>query len=230
MPLPRRHFLLAALMLGSASAAMVLKPEPVKIDPSRRVDYETIIPASFGTWTLLPASLGAVVNPQAQEMLDRLYSQIVSRVYLDSVTGKTIMLSLAYGEEQNKQSQVHLPEVCYPAQGFQMRRARDEQLKTSHGLLPIKRLEATLGARNEPITYWIRIGDHLVRGGLEQKVTTIREGLAGRVADGILFRVSSIDQDARLAYALQDRFITQLLSAVDPNRRHLLIGGLANAS
>mgnify|MGYP000496771242 CR=1 FL=1 len=53
-----------------------------------------------------------------QEMLARLYSQVVSRVYLDSTTGKTVMLSLAYGEEQNKQSQVHLPEVCYPAQGF----------------------------------------------------------------------------------------------------------------
>ncbi|MCW5640843.1 MAG: EpsI family protein [Rhodoferax sp.] len=230
MSFPRRHVLLAALMIGSASAAMVLKPTPVKIDPSQRVDYETIIPMAFGTWTALPSNLGAVVNPQAQEVLDRLYSQIVSRVYLDSVTGKTIMLSLAYGEEQNKQSQVHLPEVCYPAQGFQMRRASDEQLKTDLGVLPIKRLEASLGSRNEPITYWIRIGDHLVRGGYEQKITTIREGFAGRVADGILFRVSSIDQDARQAYALQDRFVTQLLSAVDPKVRHLLIGALAGTS
>lgn len=217
-------------MLASAAGAVILKPVPIKIDPSQRVDYEAIIPERFGTWTVLPANMGAVVNPQAQAELDRLYSQIVSRVYIDATTGKTIMLSVAYGEEQNKQSQVHLPEVCYPAQGFQMRGARNDELAYAQGNLPVKRLEASLGSRHEPITYWIRIGDHLVRGGLEQKITTIREGFAGRVADGILFRVSSIDQDVTQAYALQDRFVTQLLEAVDPSVLHLLIGRLANPS
>jgi len=227
MSLRRRNLLLSALMLGSAAGAVMLKPTPVKIDPTQRVDYEAIIPERFSTWTLLPANMGAVVNPQAQEVLDRLYSQIVSRVYRDATTGKTIMLSLAYGEEQNKQSQVHLPEVCYPAQGFQMRNSHNAELTTLEGTLPIKRLEASLGARNEPITYWIRIGNHLVRGGLEQKLTTIKEGFAGRVADGILFRVSSIDQDAKSAYTLQDRFVKQLLAAVEPRLRHLLIGDLS---
>jgi EpsI family protein len=224
MSIARRSFLLSGLMLGSAAIAVVLTPTVVKLDPSKRVDYEKIIPTQFGSWTLLPANMGAVVNPQAQEALDRLYSQIVSRVYLDAQTGKTVMLSVAYGEEQNKQSQVHLPEVCYPAQGFQMQGARYEQLATPIGNIPIKRLEAHLGARHEPITYWIRLGDSVVRGGLEQKLATIREGFAGRVADGLLFRISSIDKDVGSAYRLQDRFIQDMLAAAQPATRHLLIG------
>ena len=227
MQTTRRNLLLSVLMLGSAATAVVLTPKVVKIDPSQRVDYETVIPDQFGTWVKLPANQGGIVNPQTEEALARLYSQIVSRVYRDSITGKTIMLSLAYGEEQNKQSQVHLPEVCYPAQGFQMRSARNEVLATAVGQIPVKRLEARLGARNEPITYWIRIGDHLVRGGLGQKLTTIREGFAGRVADGILFRISSIAADAPQEYLLHDKFINQLLSAVSPGARSLLIGAIA---
>ena len=43
----------------------------------------------------------------------------------------------------------------------------------------------------------------LARGGLEQKVMTIREGLAGRVSDGLLVRVSAIDTDRDAAFALR---------------------------
>jgi EpsI family protein len=224
MQTTRRNLLLSVLMLGSAATAVVLTPKVVKIDPSQRVDYETVIPDQFGTWVKLPANQGGIVNPQTEEALARLYSQIVSRVYRDSITGKTIMLSLAYGEEQNKQSQVHLPEVCYPAQGFQMRSARNELLTTPVGEIPVKRLEATLGARNEPITYWIRTGDKLVRGGLEQKLATIQAGFAGKVSDGLLFRVSSIDSNAQGAYELQDRFLRDFLPSVKPNALHLLLG------
>lgn len=224
MQLARRNLLLAVLMLGSASAAVVLKPVSLKLDPSQRVNYEHVIPSQFNGWSIVPTGLATVVNPQTQEVLDRLYSQIVTRVYVDTATGKTVMLSLAYGEEQNKQSQVHLPEVCYPAQGFQLKAARKDLLATAFGDIPVKRLEAHLGSRNEPITYWIRIGDHLVRGGLEQKITTIREGFAGRVADGILFRVSSIDDNSTQAYKLHDRFISDMLRATSPEARHFLVG------
>lgn len=223
MPFSRRSVGLMAMMIATASAAVALKPVRTPVDPSTRVDYELVIPRTFGNWRVMPAG-AAVVNPQAEQELARLYSQIVSRVYQDQVTGKAIMLSLAYGEEQSKQSQVHLPEVCYPAQGFRILNSKAEDLETPVGAIPVKRLEARLGNRNEPITYWIRIGDRLARGGLEQKVMTIREGLAGRVSDGLLVRVSAIDTDRDAAFALQDRFIRELLPVVDPSFRHLLIG------
>ena len=58
-----------------------------------------------------------MVNPQTQELLDKLYSEVLTRVYVNA-SGYRIMRSLAYGFDQRGAMQAHMPEVCYPAQGF----------------------------------------------------------------------------------------------------------------
>lgn len=220
----RVGLLILALMFAAAASAIAMKPERMAPDPADRVDYENLIPRTFGTWSMLPADITSVVNPQQQEVLDRIYSQIISRAYRDSQTGQIIMLAVAYGEEQSKQSQVHFPEVCYPAQGFQIAKSAKDELTIQENIIPVTRLVATSEERNEPITYWIRLGKKVVRGNLEQKITTIREGLAGRVSDGLLFRVSSISKENAKAYQLHDRFAADLLQAIPPDSRYLLIG------
>lgn len=47
-----------------------------------------------------------VVNPQTQELLDKLYSQILTRTYVNA-KGYRIMLSLAYGSDQRGALQAH---------------------------------------------------------------------------------------------------------------------------
>ena len=221
----RTGLLILVLMFAAAASAIAMKPVRIVSDSANRVDYESIIPRSFGTWSMLPADITSVVNPQQQEVLDRIYSQIISRAYRDSQTGRVVMLAVAYGEEQSKQSQVHFPEVCYPAQGFQIAKSSKDELRIQEDAIPITRLVATLDARHEPITYWIRLGKRVVRGNLEQKIATVQEGLGGRISDGLLFRVSSIDNDTLKAYQLHDRFAADLLQAMSPDTRRLLIGG-----
>lgn len=218
------------LMLAAAAAALAMKPVRVVADATQRMDYELVIPQQFGSWRVLPTNRGSIVNPQAAANLERLYAQIVTRTYADTLTGKTVMLSVAYGEEQNKQSQVHLPEVCYPAQGFEITNSKSDTIQTSVGLLPVKRVLAKAGARSEPITYWIRLGNSIVRGNFEQKVMTVRQGLAGQVSDGLLFRISSLDTDTEKAYQLQDKFAQALINATQPQFRHLLIGNTLSAN
>lgn len=225
----RTGLLILVLMFAAAASAIAMKPVRVALDSADRVDYESIIPRSFGTWSMLPADITSVVNPQQQEVLDRIYSQIISRAYRDSQTGRVVMLAIAYGEEQSKQSQVHFPEICYPAQGFQIVRSSKDELRIQEDAIPVTRLVASLDARNEPITYWIRLGKRVVRGNLEQKIATVQEGLAGRISDGLLFRVSSIDNDTIKAYRLHDRFAADLLQAMSPDSRRLLIGGEAHS-
>lgn len=225
----RVGLLILALMFTAAASAIAMKPERIALDPADRVDYEELIPRSFGTWSMLPADVTSVVNPQQQEVLDRIYSQIISRAYRDSQTGQIVMLAVAYGEEQSKQSQVHFPEVCYPAQGFQIAKSAKDELTIQENIIPVTRLVATSEQRNEPITYWIRLGQNVVRGNLEQKITTIREGLAGRVSDGLLFRVSSISTENAKAYQLHDRFVADLLQAIPSGSRHLLVGQTARS-
>ena len=219
-----KYLLIGLALFVAAAGGMALKPTKHTADQGQKIDLEAIIPRNFGTWSLLQTDVVSVINPQQQEVLDRIYSQVVTRSYRDSQTGQIVMLSIAYGEEQSKQSQVHLPEICYPAQGFQITGRTKDVLNTPEEKIPVMRLVAILSARQEPITYWIRLGDQIVRGGLEQKIATVREGLAGRVSDGLLFRISSIETDFTKAYLLHDRFVGDLLRTIPPSSKRLLIG------
>lgn len=224
MKASQKGLLLLLLMLASAAIAFFTKPVRIVVGAADRMDYEFIIPQRFGSWRIQTGNSIGVVNPQMKANLDRLYSQIVTRTYQDSLSGKTIMLSVAYGEEQNKQSQVHTPEACYPAQGFEIVSSRKGMMQTSMGAIPVKRVLAKASNRSEPITYWIRLGDSVVRGTFEQKIKTIQLGISGKVSDGLLFRVSSIGGDVEQAYQLQDKFVQELINATAPEFRRLLIG------
>jgi EpsI family protein len=142
--------------------------------------------------------------------------------------GQRVMLSIAYGGDQSKQLQLHLPEVCYVAQGFDMLKNRADQLSTGYGTVPVKRLVARQNMRNEPITYWVTIGDKAVMSGVDQKLSRLMYGLSGRIPDGMLVRVSTIGTDEAGAYALQDRFVNEMLGALDRNGRARLMGAATN--
>jgi EpsI family protein len=90
--------------------------------------------------------------------------------------------------------------------------------------VPVKRLVGRLGGRNEPITYWIRVGAETVTGNIGQRLVQLRYGIAGEVPDGLIFRVSSIGGDAEAAYRLHDSFISSLLASVDAQTVERLAG------
>ncbi|MQM31751.1 MAG: hypothetical protein CRU78_15015 [Candidatus Accumulibacter phosphatis] len=51
-------------------------------------------------------------------------------------------------------------------------------------------------------------------------------GLTGKIPDGMLIRVSSIDTETSEAYEMQGRFSAQMLEALAPEYRQRLIGNL----
>lgn len=134
------------------------------------------------------------------------------------------MLSVAYGGNQTDNLQVHLPEGCYAGQGFAVSDKIRGILATTLGQLPVARLVATKGPRIEPITYWIVVGDTIARSDWEMKKAKLAYTLKGRVPDGILVRISSIDPDSERAYALQTRFAQELLAAVPEESREKIFG------
>lgn len=220
--------LAASAVLGLAMAATsaltgALTPKVKLAATERRFDLERMIPASFAGWTVDATIVPLKPDPERQTMLEKLYDQTLSRTYVDR-GGQRVMLSIAYGGDQSKALQLHLPEVCYVAQGFQMLKAGDGVLPTRFGALPVKRLVARQNARNEPITYWITIGDKAVMSGIEQKLQRLAYGLSGKIPDGMLVRVSTIQSDAAAAYALQDRFVEQMLESLSAADRARLLG------
>jgi len=218
----RRSFIASAVMLASAGAAQVLKPQP-ETGPPRFGKLEDMLPLRFGAWRVDEYASGGVVNPSTEEMLNTLYADTLSRAYVNA-EGQRIMLSLAYGRHQSRDLQVHKPEVCYVAQGFQLLSSAKSSVPTTFGDLPAMRLVAKMGGRNEPVTYWIRIGDKVIRGWWEQNQARVEYGLRGLVPDGLLVRVSSIGSDNALSFQLQDRFLADMLTAVSPMNRPMFIG------
>nr|AAF72045.1 putative morphology protein 2 [Zoogloea ramigera] len=75
------------------------------------------------------------------------------------------MLALAYAKEQRQDVKLHLPEICYPAQGYKVMSLSPAPLTMSAGApaLPGKHMLATGQGRLEAVTYWTRISDAYLR-------------------------------------------------------------------
>jgi EpsI family protein len=212
-------------MLAASGLALALRPTQKIADAGPAVNLEVMIPRHFGDWHEEQQKTVQMVDPQQQEMIARTYTQTLSRTYINT-SGYRIMLAIAYGDDQRDSMQMHYPEVCYPAQGFALVDKRKGALTTASGTIPITRLLTNLGQRSEPVTYWTIIGDTVFEGGLQKKIAEMSYGLGGKIPDGMLIRVSSIDPDESKAYEIQAQFANQMLSALTPEDRQKLNGGL----
>ena len=214
---------LACLMAFAAVAGIAARPGAKATAVGAKFSLEETVPKQFGDWRELPQVGAYVVNPQTKELLDKLYSQILTRTYVNS-GGYRIMLSLAYGDDQRGDLGLHKPEVCYPAQGFALHSNEPAELQTPFGGIAARRLRTSLGQRKEPVTYWFTVGDSSIRNKVQQRLVEIKLGLTGKVPDGLLFRVSSIDDSPEKAFAQQQAFVADLLTATPATARLRLSG------
>lgn len=227
LDIDRRRALFAASGMGLASiTGQALIPTKRLSDLRGPIQLETNIPHQFADWRIDPSMNGGLVNPQSQTLLKKLYTDILERTYINA-QNKRIMLSVAYGGDQSDPSvQLHYPELCYPAQGFKVLTERRDEINLSQGQhIIVKRLETNYaGQRPEAVTYWTMMGDVQSLGLFAKRLAELHHGLRGEIVDGTLIRVSSINQDSAAAFALQDRFITDLVAAMPPEFRHRMTG------
>lgn len=204
----------ALCLCASTALGHWIKPTTHLADSQEKMSLEAAFPRDFGEWRLdtnLPVS---IVSPDVKAMLDQLYNQVLARTYVND-RGERIMLSVAYGGDQSDATRAHRPDVCYPAQGFDIVSARTSAIALPQGRLPVRHMVARLGSRNEPVTFWFTVGDQVAVSGQDQKLAQLRYGLRGLIPDGMLVRVSSINQDNEAAFALQNRFVAAMRAAFD---------------
>ena len=216
----RRKF---ALGLAFASVAGVAAAR----QPSKNVDYlgkaklEDVLPEKVGRWTFVSNS-GLVVPPEDQ-LARALYSQLLTRTYMDEA-GNGIMLLVAQSGSQSGILQIHRPEFCYTAGGYTLTPSVPHPVQLPSRELPALSISATREARTEQIVYWTRIGSHLPTSWTQQRLAVAMDNLKGFIPDAVMVRVSTYGNDKPLAYADVDEFIRALMAKVTPQVRRVLIG------
>lgn len=218
----RRDVLLGGGLLLGAGAALAMTPRERLILMGDR-KLETMLPKRFGPWRDVPSS--AVLLPDEPGSLTaRLYRQVLSRLY-EAPGRLPIMLVIAYGDTQSDLLQVHRPEVCYAAVGFQIEASRRIDLEVGgRARVPARELVARSDQRVEPLVYWTRVGDDLPTSRREQQLMKLRTELGGVLPDGVLVRISTIAEPAPAVFAQLQAFARDMISALKPADRPVLIG------
>lgn len=218
----RRAVVLAAGMAATAGVASFLKP-PLVAGETSRVDLDRIIPSQVGPWQIDRVAATFVRAADRHGGQTRLYDQVLERTFVNP-RGQRIMLSVAYGARQSSDMQLHRPEVCYRAGGFEVGGRRSATLQLGARALPVTQLRAAMPGRPEPITYWAVVGGltstNLAPTLLEKLALTARR----QRSDSLLVRLSSIDDDTERAYAMQGEFAAELIRALEPVDRVRMIG------
>jgi EpsI family protein len=223
--LTRRAVIASVLMACAAAAGQAMVPTKRMALLRGPFKLADIVPSNFAGWQVDTRSAGGIVNPQTEALLNKLYSQMLDRIYVDA-QGRRVMLSIAYGADQaDDDVQLHYPEVCYPAQGFRVSSSKIHDISLPQGDIRVRRLETQFAdSRFEPVTYWTIIGDQQSLGGWDRKISEIRHGLHGEIVDGLLFRVSTIDRNSQEAFEVQDTFVRDIVAAMTPQARRQLAG------
>ena len=222
----RRTLLISAATISAGIVAPALQPRKTYTDVvGQPPKLDTLIPSQFHDWTVDEQFTG-IVSPDLQAAIESTYSQSLNRTYKNHAKD-SIMLALGYGDTQTRVAQVHKPEVCYAAQGFKITDAHTDSISFNGFQIPVMRLIGAKAGRIEPVTYWIRSGEKIVRGWAEQNIARIYAGLHGYIPDGLLFRTSELSDDPVKSYAKQDKFIVDLLAAIPNNLRWAVLGSYA---
>ncbi|WP_019882394.1 MULTISPECIES: exosortase C-terminal domain/associated protein EpsI [unclassified Methylophilus] len=192
-------------------------------------NFEENIPRVINDWMEIQQSAPQVsMVSDEKSLINQLYDDTLMRTYVNK-DGQQVMVALAYAKEQRQDVKIHQPDICYPAQGYQMLKSKEKVFSNlSKNAQIIGKQQLYYGQSHlEAVSYWIRVGDRTMTSGLQMRSKIIEDGLLkGRLDDGILVRVSSAISDeekASEAYALQERFIKEFVLAVEQKSPGLLV-------
>lgn len=217
----RRDLIVGGACLAAAAGAETLRPDKrVALLGDRKL--EDYVPKSFGIWRAQESE--GVLTPESDNSLAaRLYNQTVARVY-SGPDNALVMMLIAYGNTQSDTLQLHRPEVCYPAFGYDVRDSRPTSFPLDGAAaIPGRRLIAFTPGREERISYWTRVGEYLPVDNDEQRRMRFSTALAGIIPDGVLVRMSNVLPEDGPAFALNARFVRDFIDAVPPVVRPALI-------
>jgi EpsI family protein len=212
--LDRRRFLIGGALAAGSVAAFARKPsQSVDILGTRKL--EALVPKRIGSWTFLTSS--GLVVPTEDALSDTLYSQLLTRVYTNG-DESPVMLLVAQSAGQTGVLQVHRPEYCYPATGFELSPIVPVPLPAGNRSIQVNNLTASQPGRVEQIVYWTRVGNNMPLSWADQRLVVAMDNLKGLIPDAVLTRISTIDSNRDAAFERLADFAERLLLQMGSSR------------
>lgn len=218
----RRTMIAGGALATTSLLANLRRPDvPLRmLKPGTKLD--DLFPKKIDDWEY-EGSNGLILPPPDQ-LRDRIYNSLLTRYYA-SPTTLPIMMLIAYSGQQDGVLQVHRPEVCYPASGYDIVESHIDPLDTGHGLtIPSHFISARSNSRHEQLIYWTRIGNAFPARWWQQHVAVAEENLHGRVPDGVLVRISTAASSDKDALIVLNRFTQSMLAMLTPPALRVLFG------
>jgi len=228
-----KNFALLICMLLISITAYALRPTLKFVEDQGSQAFMNAIPTSFADWKEVESNQIQIdLVPRKEDgsrSMDSPYDDTLMRTYVNS-KGEVVQLALAYGRTQRQEVKIHRPELCYYAQGFEVKSlvSSDFNITSTHQKPIIgKNMLVVNPAYQEAVSYWIRIGDIYSESPWQTRFYIIKKGLTGDVVDGILVRASSTTNDGTNAKELYQRnqlFLKTLVANIQSEQvRNLLI-------
>ena len=203
-----------------ATSGLAFARQPTVHNPVVKADvFEKWVPGQVGAWSVQASS--GVVLPPPDALSDRLYDNLVTRVY--NSADSAVMLLLAYNNTQDGVLQVHRPEVCYPVGGYVLTETQRISVSALGKQVPANIFTATGPDRTEQVVYFTRLGSAYPRSWAEQRIAVVEENLGGRIPDGALLRASVLSTDRDSAVDVLRTFIEGFVAAAAPSLQRLLV-------
>lgn len=221
---PKWPVVLSALIMASGSLlGGLLQPTRMMAKERARAPISLALPDSIGGWRMDKSTPVVELPPDVAAQVKSIYTEVADKVYVDS-SGNRMMVTLAYGRDQSDGFKVHRPEICYAAQGFTVSSPKHTLLDLGDRKIKVNRVDTSLAARSEPVTYWMVIGDKVVDTPLSHKLEQIKYSFSGLVPDGLLVRVSSLSPNNEASYQMHERFVREWLKSVPIAERERYFG------
>lgn len=185
----RRSLLIGAGLTAAAGVSYWRAPyKPVEQIPSDA--FRRALPDRVEGWR---SRTSAEVVLPPQDGSDKVYQNLETRIYEGSGL-PLMMVVVAYSSIQQNDIQVHRPEVCYPASGYPIISINPVDLVLGGKAIQAMEVAASRGGLIERIIYWVRVGDSFPTSWASQRFTMAAANLAGSVPDGVLVRISAIEE------------------------------------
>lgn len=215
----RRKFIMGLTFAAAAGFAFWRQPR-IKRDYLGSQKLEDLIPKSIGKWNFVTTS--GLVVPADDPFEKTIYAQLLTRVYSDGVH-PPVMLLLAQNGGQTGFLQIHRPEICYTAGGYQVSPIMPHPIAIGSKIVGANRMDASAGGPTEHVVYWTRVGNQIPSNWEKQKLAVFEQNLEGIIPDAILVRISAINDDPAIALDAIDNFVRALLLSLPPDRRSVLV-------